>query len=173
MIHTSGFIQHFLVWMWLIIVTLHIIMVCLLVGDAATFYKKPHNQWQFENLLVYCHLNLKIPPLTFLLSVVSQVSTCDHDLSSPSTNTNSFWSHWCRGSTAQTITNSNGTVHFPVPFSPSKGARCGIKPRHFSWCHEEGKPNSGGWACHSCSCCHKAYCWPSAQIIIGIAFTYM
>jgi hypothetical protein len=26
-------------------------------------------------------------------------------------------------------TDSNGVVHFPVPFSPAKGSRCGIKPR--------------------------------------------
>ncbi len=103
--------------------------------------------------------SLKKDPTTNVpLSVVTQASTGDNEVSSPSTNTNSCRSRLSRGSSAQSFTDCNGTVHFPVPFSPSKGARCGIKPRRCSWCREEGKPNSGGWARHSCSCCHKAYC---------------
>jgi hypothetical protein len=58
-------------------------------------------------------------------------------------------------------TDSNGVVHFPVPFSPAKGSRCGIKPRRCSLCHVEGKANSGGWARHSCNVCNKAFCCPS------------
>ncbi len=60
-------------------------------------------------------------------------------------------------------TDSNGVVHFPVAFSPSKGARCGIKPRRCAFCRTEGKANSGGWARHSCNVCNKAYCCPSAR----------
>jgi hypothetical protein len=108
--------------------------------------------------------SLKKDPTTNVpLSVVTQASTGDNEVSSPSTNTNSCRSHLSRGSSAQSFTDCNGTVYFPYPFSPSKGARCGIKPRRCSWCREEGKPNRGGWAHHSCSCCRKAYCCPSAK----------
>lgn len=80
-------------------------------------------------------VSLKKDPTTSIpLSVVTQVSAGDNELSSPSTNINSLRSRFSRGSSAQSAADCNETVHFPVPSPPAKGARCGIKPRCFSWC---------------------------------------
>jgi len=59
------------------------------------------------------------------------------------------------------VTDANGIVHLPVPFPSSEG-RKGILPRRCTFCREEGVPNTGGWARHSCSTCKKAYCCPTA-----------
>jgi len=69
----------------------------------------------------------------------------------------SFFTSSCSGLSCQT--DSNGVVHFPVPFSPTKGSWCGIKPRCYLFCHM-----GGGWGCHSCNVCNKdkAFCCPLA-----------
>jgi len=66
------------------------------------------------------------------LAVVTQPLRAQQDFSSPSTNTNSFKTRVSDDSCAHSYTDCNGVVHCPMLFSPSKGSRCGIKPRRCS-----------------------------------------
>ncbi len=66
------------------------------------------------------------------LAVVTQPLRAQQDFSSPSTNTNSFKTRVSDDSCAHSYTDCNGVVHCPMLFSPSKGLRCGIKPRRCS-----------------------------------------
>jgi hypothetical protein len=78
------------------------------------------------------------------------------DISSPTEITNT--------SGLSQYTDCNGFIHCPVAFNSSQNSsRRGIKPRRCSYCREEGKPNSGGWARHYCSHCNKAYCCPGPR----------
>jgi hypothetical protein len=95
-------------------------------------------------------------PFTVITEESEPASSLDNFGSSPTTGTNH--------SMLSSYTDANGFLHRPIPFQSTKhGSRRGIKPRRCFYCRVEGKPNSGGWARHSCSHCNKAYCCPGPR----------
>ncbi len=113
------------------------------------------------------------PTINVPLSVVTGVSVSGNELSSPSTNTNSFRSRLSRDSSAQSFTDCNGTVHFPVPFSPSKGARHGIKPRRCSCVVMRTNQTVEVGHVTPAAAVTKLIFAHLLRIIIGIAFVFM
>ena len=66
-------------------------------------------------------------------------------------------------STESGYTDQNGILHIPVEFQKKSLTATRVMPKRCFHCREEGVPNSGGWARHSCNVCQKSYCVPSAK----------